>query len=168
VNANVNAVPVPPEDFVQEGRVFVLPIDPMQARRFAQAATLKDSIYYDDEAARAAGYEKAIAPITFISSMLDYVDGPPEEELKEDGVGATLFPSMVRPEALLMGGGQDIEFLKPVYQGDVVTVDRKVVNHYRRPSARFGELEFVVEESVVTNQKGEVVMRISDTLIVKQ
>lgn len=163
-----SAVPAPPEDFEEEGRVFVLPIDEMTAKRFAQASTLKDRIYYDDDAARAAGYAKAIAPITFISSMLDYTDGPPEDELKEDGVGATLFPSVVRPDALLMGGGQDIEFLAPVYHGDVVTVDRRLTNHYSRPSARFGKLEFVVEESVVTNQNGEVVMKISDTLIVKQ
>jgi hypothetical protein len=67
-----------------------------------------------------------------------------------------------------MGGGQDIEFVKAIYQGDVVTVVRRLANHYRRPSGRFGELDFVVEVSDVTNQKGDLVMRISDTLIVKQ
>jgi len=168
VNKHASAVPRPPADFVEEQRTFVLPIDQMTARRFAHASTLFDPIYFDDEAARAAGYEKAIAPITFISSMLDYTDGPAEHDLKEDGVGRDLFPSMVREDALLMGGGQDIEFVRPVYQGDVVTVVRKVVNHYKRPSERFGELDFVVEESIVTNQKGEIVMKISDTLIAKQ
>ncbi|MER2535139.1 MAG: MaoC family dehydratase N-terminal domain-containing protein [Rhizobiaceae bacterium] len=168
MNKHVSAVPAPPAGFHEEQRTFVLPIDHISARRFAHASTLTDPIYFDDEAARKAGYEKAIAPITFISSMLDYTDGPPEHELKEDGVGRDLFPSMVKPDALLMGGGQDIEFVRPVYQGDVVTVVRKAVNHYKRPSPRFGELDFVVEESVCTNQKGEVVMRISDTLIVKQ
>lgn len=162
------AVPPPPADLEQEGRVFELPIDKITARRFAHSATDSNPIFFDDEAALAAGYERAIAPITFISSMLDYTDGPPECDLKEDGVASGLFPSIVRDDALLMGGGQDIEFLAPVYQGDVVTVDRKLVNHYKRPSARFGELDFVVEESIVTNQDGVVVMKISDTLIVHQ
>lgn len=161
-------VPAPPPDLHKEQRTFVLPIDPMQARRFAHAATLADPIYFDDDAARAAGYEKAIAPLTFISSMLDYTDGPAESDLKEDGVANGLFPSVVRSDALLMGGGQDIEFVRPVLQGDVVTVVRYLANHYKRPSSRFGELDFVVEESVITNQRGEIVMRISDTLIVKQ
>lgn len=168
MNKHVSEVPKPPEGFIEEQRTFELPIDRMTARRFAHAATLFDPIYFDDEAARQAGYERTIAPLTFISSMLDYTDGPAEHDLKEDGVGKDLFPSMVREDALLMGGGQDIEFVRPVYQGDVVTVVRKVVNHYRRPSDRFGLLDFIVEESTVTNQNGEVVMRISDTLIAKQ
>jgi hypothetical protein len=42
------------------------------------------------------------------------------------------------------------------------------VDHYFRPSARFGELEFVVVESQVVRQDGALVMRIVDTLIVKQ
>jgi acyl dehydratase len=67
-----------------------------------------------------------------------------------------------------MGGGQDIEFLAPIYVGDVVRVSRSLVDHYRRPSQRFGELDFVVVESQVVNQDGVHVMRILDTLVVGQ
>lgn len=164
----VRAIPSPPADMPEEQREFLLPIDPMQARRLAHAATLSDPIYFDDEAARAAGYDKAIAPLTFVSSMLDYTDGPPESALKEDGVAEGLFPSVVRSDALLMGGGQDIDFVRPIYQGDEVRVVRRLANVYQRPSRRFDTLTFVVEESDIVNQHGELVMRISDTLIVKQ
>lgn len=151
-----------------EERVFVLPVDRVTARRFVHAATGSDPVYFDDDAARAAGYERAIAPRTFVSSMLDYTDGPPEHELKEDGVPVGLFPSIVRSDALLMGGGQDLEFLGDVHQGDTITVTRRTARAYRRPSARFGELTFVVEESEGVNQDGKPVIRIRDTLIVKQ
>jgi acyl dehydratase len=151
-----------------EERVFVLPLDPITVRRFVHAATGSDPVYFDDEAARAAGYERAIAPPTFVSSMLDYTDGPPEDELREDGVAMGLFPSIVQDDALLMGGGQDIEILAPMYQGDTITVTRRTARAYRRPSNRFGELTFVVETSDGVNQSGQPVVRITDTLIVKQ
>ena len=99
--------------------------------------------------------------------MLDYSAGPPESSLRPDGVAQNWFPAIVRPGAQIMGGGQDIEFLQPVYQGDVVEVTRTVVDHYARPSARFGELEFVLVQSHVVRPDGVLVMRILDTFIVK-
>ena len=150
-----------------EVRRFTLPVDPVQAKRYAYAATDENPVYFDDAAARMAGYDGVIAPPTFVSSMLDYGAGPPESGLRPDGVAQYWFPAIVRPGAQLMGGGQDIEFLQPVYQGDVVEVVRTVVDHYARPSARFGELEFVVVESRVARPDGVLVMRIVDTFIVK-
>lgn len=155
--------PIDPEE-----HRFVLPIESMHVRRFVYASTDDNPIYFSDEAAQAAGYKRAVAPPTFVSSMLDYVDGPAEDDLKEDGVAKDLFPKIVKPDALLMGGGQDIDFLAPVYQGDVVTVTRRVVDFYKRPSARFGELNFIVMVSEGVNQDGTTVIRIRDTLIAKQ
>jgi acyl dehydratase len=147
---------------------FTLPADPMLTQRFAMAITDEDPIYFDDEAARAAGYERKVAPVTFVSSILEYQAGPPESELKEDGVGTGLFPSVVRPDALLMGGGQDIDFWEPIYQGDDIHLRRDVVDVYQRPSKRFGELTFVVMQTDGHNQDGVKVVTIRDTLIVKQ
>jgi acyl dehydratase len=155
-------------DVDPEPHSFVLPIEKVLTRRFAYAATDENPIYFDDEAARAAGYERTIAPPTFVASMLDYTDCPPESMLKEDGVATGLFPTVVKDDALLMGGGQDIEFLAPVYQGDEVTMTRNVVDHYKRPSKRFGELDFIVMVSEGVNQDGVTVVRITDTLIAKQ
>jgi len=149
-------------------RTFTLPIDPIQAARYAYAATDENPVYFDEPAALAAGYDGVIAPPTFVSAMLDYSAGPPESGLKPDGVAPGWFPAIVRPDSLVMGGGQDIEFLMPIRQGDLVEVTRTVVDHYHRPSARFGQLDFVVVESQVVRQDGALVMRILDTLIVKQ
>jgi len=151
-----------------ETRTFTLPVDPIQARRFAYAATDENPVYFDDEAARRAGYERAIAPPMFVCSMFDHAAGPPERELKADGVAAGIFPSVVRPDSALLGGGQEVDFLAPVHLGDILQVTRSLTDHYRRPSRRFGELEFVVVESLVVNQEGTLVMRIVDTLIVDQ
>lgn len=155
-------------DVDPEPHSFILPIERVLARRFAYAATDENPIYFDDEAARAAGYDRAIAPPTFVASMLDYTDGPPESALKEDGVADGLFPSIVKSDALLMGGGQEIEFLEPIYIGDEVTMTRNVVDFYKRPSKRFGELSFIVMVSEGVNQDGLKVVRITDTLIAQQ
>jgi hypothetical protein len=103
-----------------------------------------------------------------VASMLDYRDGPPEHDLKEDGVATGLFPAVIKDDALLMGGGQDIEFLDTIYLGDSVTLTRHVVDFYSRPSERFGSLDFCVMESLGVNQVGDLVVRITDTLIAKQ
>jgi acyl dehydratase len=151
-----------------ETRTFTLPIDAVSVGRFAAATHDPDPAYLDDQAAKAAGYDRAIAPPMFVPSMLDYAGGPPEASLRRDGVALSWFPSIVAPEAVLMGGGQDIEFLSPIYVGDVVEVKRSLVEHHRRPSNRFGSLDLVVVESEITNQDGVLVMRISDTLVVAQ
>jgi acyl dehydratase len=151
-----------------EARTFTLPVDPVAARRFAYAAGDENPVYFDDAAARRAGYERAIAPPMFVCSMFDHDAGPPEAELRPDGVAPGHFPSVVRPEALLLGGGQEVDFLGPVHLGDTLEVTRSLADHYRRPSERFGELEFVVVESRAVNQDGTLVVRIVDTLVVRQ
>jgi acyl dehydratase len=158
----------PREQLDPETRTFTLPIDAVSVGRFAAATHDPDPAYLDDEAAKAAGHERAIAPPAFVPSMLDYAGGPPEASLRRDGVALDWFPSIVSPEAVLMGGGQDIEFLSPIYVGDVVEVRRSLVEHHRRPSNRFGSLDLVVVESEITNQDGVLVMRILDTLVVAQ
>jgi acyl dehydratase len=151
-----------------EVRSYTLPVDPVAARRFAYAATDENPLYFDDEAARAAGYERAIAPPMFVCSMFDHTAGPPERDLRPDGVAPGVFPSVVRPDAALLGGGQEVEFLAPVHLGDTLEVTRSVVDHYRRPSRQFGALEFVVMESRAVNQDGVLAVRIVDTLVVRQ
>jgi acyl dehydratase len=153
---------------VSEPRTFTLPVDPVQARRFAYAAGDENPVYFDDAAARQAGYAGAIAPPMFVCSMFDHAAGPPERELKADGVARDFFPSVVRPDSALLGGGQEVDFLAPVHLGDTLRVTRSLAEHYRRPSRRFGELDFVVVESLVVNQEDILVLRILDTLIVNQ
>jgi acyl dehydratase len=153
---------------VGESRRFTLPIDAVMARRFAYAAGDENPVYFDDESARRAGYDRAIAPPMFVCSMFDYAPGPPENQLKQDGVALGIFPSVVSPAAGLMGGGQQVEFLGPIYIGDTVEVTRTLVEHYRRPSKRFGELDFLVIQSLIVNAQGVLVMRILDTLIADQ
>ena len=151
-----------------ETRRFTLPVDPVAARRFAYAATDENPLYFDDEAARRAGYKGAIAPPMYVCSMFDHAAGPPERDLRPDGVSPGVYPSVVRPDAGLLGGGQEVDFLAPVYLGDTLEVTRSLVDHYRRPSRQFGELEFVVMESLAVNQDGTPVVRILDTLVVRQ
>ena len=151
-----------------EARTFTLPVDPVQARRFAYAATDENPVYFDDDAARRAGYDRAIAPPMYVCSMFDSAAGPPERELKADGVARGIFPNVVRPDSALLGGGQDVDFLAPVYLGDTLRVTRSLAGHYRRPSRRFGELEFVVVESLLVDQDDTLAVRIVDTLIVRQ
>lgn len=147
---------------------FTLPIDAVPARRFAYAADDLNPAYFDDALARRAGYERAIAPPMYVCSMFDHSAGPPEHELRGDGVAPVFFPDVVARDAALMGGGQVVEFLAPVYIGDTVEVVRSLVDRYRKASRHFGTLEFVVVESRVLDEDDRLLVRVVDTLATRR
>ncbi len=138
-------------------------ITALMFQRYAVAAGDLNPIYFDDGAARAAGYPGVVAPPNFLTSVLGWESGPPEGDLLEDGTErAVLVPEI---EGLrLMGGGHELTFGQPVRPGDVVTARRKLVELYQR-EAKFGLLTFAISEIVYTNQRGEHLVTCRETII---
>jgi acyl dehydratase len=132
-------------------------------QRYAIAVGDLNPIYFDDAAARAAGYPGVVAPPNFLSSVLGWEAGPAENELLEDGTE----PKNLVPEIQglrLMGGGHDLTFGQPVRPGDVITARRKLLDLYERES-KMGSLTFAISEIVYTNQRGEHVVTCRETVI---
>ena len=57
----------------------------------------------------------------------------------------------------VMAGGVEVEFLRPLRPGDVLTFKTRLADIYER-EGRTGRLVFTVNEATYTNQMGEVVV----------
>lgn len=132
-------------------------------QRYAIAVGDLNPIYFDDEAARAAGYPGIVAPPNFLTSVLGWRAGPAESDLLNDGTEAQISTPEIRG-LRLMGGGHELTFGRPVRPGDVVTARRKLVDLYQR-EAKFGVLIFSVSEIVYTNQNEEHLVTCRETVI---
>jgi acyl dehydratase len=129
---------------------------PKEAQRFAAAVGDLNPLYFDDEAARAQGYNGVIAPPMFLPQVLQ--DVSPLDSLREDGVplqGGSDIP--LRAERL-MAGGEEYEFLSPLYPGDIITAETRIQN-IEEKNGRSGRFVLVTRETQYTNQDGVVVAK---------
>jgi len=92
-------------------------------QRFAIAAGNRDPLFFDSAAAKAAGYSAIIAPPLYLSSVMGWEAGPPEEALRSDGTGGQEAAGLPVEGLRLMGGGQDLEFHHPATDGMEVTME---------------------------------------------
>lgn len=131
----------------------VLEIEKGRLRFFAKAIGETDPIYTDETAAKAAGYPSLPAPPTFIyAAELDA--GTLEPAMKALGIDLTR----------TLHGEQHFTYHGPICAGDTITVESKITDIYDRKN---GALEFVVRESVVTNQQGKRVAEMRNVLVVR-
>lgn len=113
-----------------------------QLRLFAKATGETNPIFFDEEAAKAAGYPNLPAPPTFafcLSSLAPQVEGS--------------LRSMNVPIEKVLHGEQHFTYHKQIFAGDRVTIRSKVVDIYDKKG---GALEFVVMETTTRNQNGEL------------
>jgi len=113
----------------QVGKVRKIPIGVVARRdfeRFAVAVGDSNPLFFDDAFARAHGYSAAIAPSLYLSAVLGWESGPPEDGLRVDGIPSR--DSMAVPTAGLrvMGGGQDLEFHRAITAGMDVVIEFSV------------------------------------------
>jgi acyl dehydratase len=95
-------------------------------QRFAVAADNLNPVFFEPEAARAAGYPDAIAPPLFLSSVRNWQAGPPQGSLRPDGTTSHEFAFLPLEGMRIMGGGQDLEFHAPVTDGTRVSMELRL------------------------------------------
>ena len=126
-----------------------------EAQRFAAACADHNPIYFDDDAARAAGYREMVVPPPYVQyAVLGVTD---LAQLREDGIlaGGERLPLKV---SRVMYGGDEIEFLEPVYDGDEITAETRVVSIEQKDGSR-GPFVLSTNETVFTNQHGVLVAK---------
>jgi acyl dehydratase len=131
----------------------VLDIEKGRLRFFAKAIGETNPVYTDEAAAKAAGYPSLPAPPTFIFAA----------ELDAN----TLIPTMKEMGVNLdriLHGEQQFTFLSPICAGDTITVESKLTDIYDK---RNGALEFLVKDSIVTNQRGTKVAEMRSVVVVR-
>jgi acyl dehydratase len=135
------------------------------AQRYAYAVDDLNPIYFDEAAAKAAGYRTLVAPPTFVG----HVVAPTRAlaDVRVDGIyrggGRSLH---LRGVDRVMAGGEDWDYLEPAYVGDVITAESRLYAIDQR-EGRTGAFVTSVVETSYTNQDGVLVARCRRTGIAR-
>jgi acyl dehydratase len=132
----------------------VAAISAKESQRYAHAVDDLNPIYFDEAAARAAGYRTLVAPPTFVSHAV--VQGRPLAELRVDGLFRTV--SVKLNVKRIMFGGEEWDFLEPVCVGDTITAETRLADLDQKDGSK-GPFVRMVRETTYTNQDGETVAR---------
>ncbi len=119
-------------------------------REFAHAIGDSNPIYHDVEEARKAGYPDLAVPPTF-ATVIDMWAGPSFDDLIQ---------TLELDGLKVLHGKQHYEYIKDFYPGDVISCRQKVVEVSTKR-----KMNFIVLETVYTNQYDEVVLKATSTLI---
>ena len=126
-------------------------VEPFQLRLFAKAVGETNPVYLNEAAAKAAGYRNMLAPPTFAHSL---------GFSKPDPFGD--WPAMGIELAKVLHGEQKFEYFAPICAGDTITLQAKVIDIYDKKD---GAMEFIVSETTITNQDGELVGKMTGVLV---
>jgi len=113
-------------------------------RRFAEALGETNPIYFEEAAARAAGYRSVVAPPTFPTTLR---------------AGSDLRESLLlAPGKHLLQAEQSIEYARPIVAGDKLTVTSRVADISQRATPS-GMTDVVVIEDEGRDDANELVYR---------
>lgn len=134
-----------------------------EAERYAHAVGDENPLYFDPAYARAAGYRDVIAPPLILDIFQHNV--VPLTELREDGISKALQTTIPVMVSRVVAGGEAVEFFQPIYPGDTLTGETRLVSVTEK-TGRSGPFVLVVKEATYTNQEGIVVIKSRNTSIV--
>jgi hypothetical protein len=124
-------------------------------RAFARGVGYDDPVYYDEAAARAAGYDRLPAPPTYLGTPVflpersdPVFSGPP-------GTGPR--PRYGLTEVL--DGGTETRYERPVVAGDVFTVTERLLDLEVKTSRALGTMVVASSEATYRDPDGAVVAR---------
>jgi len=132
-------------------------------QRYAIACGDRNPIYFDDEAARKAGYPGIVAPPQYLTSVIAWEAGPLDEELAIDGVKRNRLPPELEGKRG-MGGGHDLVFHRAVRPGDKVTAYRRFAGKSEKDS-KLGRMTLMVWEIRYEDEHGEPIATCRSTTI---
>jgi acyl dehydratase len=136
----------------RESEPVVQDVEKNAIRRYAEALGDPSPIYVDEGAARAAGYPALVAPPTFAVTLV---------------VNDRFRHSLDLGTRNVLHGEQVIEMSRPIVAGDRITVKTKVADVQERTGPS-GTMDFLVLEDEGRDDKGELVFRTRETLILRR
>jgi acyl dehydratase len=122
-------------------------------RFFAEVIGVTDPIHLDAAAAKAAGYRNVVAPPTFIFGAES-----------DSGVLMKLLDTLKIDLRKVLHGEQRFDYHAPVCAGDTLRFQTRVTDIFDKKG---GALEFVVNDTKVTNQLGEHVADLHSVIVVR-
>ncbi len=136
----------------RESEPVVQDVEKNAIRRYAEALGDPNPIYVDEGAAKAAGYPALVAPPTFPVTLV---------------INERFRHSLDLGTRNVLHGEQVIEMTRPIVAGDRITVKTKVADVQERTGPS-GTMDFLVLEDEGRDDKGELVFRTRETLILRR
>jgi acyl dehydratase len=141
-------------------------VSPLWARRFALACAETDPIFFDDEAAAAAGYAGTPLPPLLLSSTRSFAVGPDRDGLSEDGVVLSDVGYPAGSGLRTLGGGQSLRFHADALAGVELAVEAEVKSATTK-DGRSGELLIVEVERRFLAADGELLLTCDETRLLR-
>ena len=136
----------------RESKPAINEVEKGAIRRFAEAVGETNPIYFEEAAARAAGYRSVVAPPTFPTTLRAGSD------LREG--------LMLAPGKHLLQAEQSFEYARPIVAGDRLTVRSKIAEVSQRQTPS-GLTDVVVIEDEGRDDAGAVVYRSRQLWVVR-
>ena len=122
-------------------------------RAFARGVGYTDPVYFDEEAAKAAGYRSLPAPPTYLGTPV-FIPGKSSDTFSGP---LQRGPRLEHGLKGLLDGGTETEYFGDICAGDTLTAVSKLADLQVRESRSLGKMLLTTTETTYTNQKGEVV-----------
>jgi acyl dehydratase len=135
----------------------------MDLQRFAVSVGDNLPTTMDPAAAAAAGLPAIAAPPLFLSAVMGWESGPPESELWPDGAAPDGLADLPVGGLRLMGGGQSLEFYRPVVAGTKV-IQQTRIRDVQLKDGHSGQLLLIQVERVFLSD-GQTLVRCVETFI---
>ena len=136
-----------------EFKPFTAVAEAGKLRLFCKAIGEEDPIYQSEEAAKKAGYPRIPVSPTFLQALTN-----------DDPEKGGLLKLINVDIGLILHGEQHYDYLAPVFVGDKITCQQKVVDIYDKKG---GALWFVVQEMEMKDQTGKLVAKGKGVTVVR-
>lgn len=145
----------------KESEPWTLEVDKTAIRMFARSVGHTDPVYYDEAAAKAAGYRSLPCPPGYLGTpVFDPRHSDPTFGGRRGSGGPGPQPS--RPLKRVLNGGTEIEMLEDICAGDVLTATSHLAALEERAGS-LGEMLISTNKTVYKNQHGRVVAVVTGT-----
>ena len=124
-------------------------------RAFARGVGYTDPVYFDIDAAKAAGYPNLPAPPCYLGTPV-FIPGKSDDTFSGPSEGGIDFFQFGLVNVL--DGGTEVEYFGDVCAGDTLTVVKKLAGLDVRDSKALGQMLIISNEAEYKNQDGKVVM----------
>jgi len=124
-----------------------------QLRAFTRATGQRDPIYWDEQAAQAAGYRALPAPLTFLFTL---------DQERDDRF--YFINAMGIELSHVLHGEQAFSYGAPICAGDTVTLTCTCMDIYDKKG---GAMEFVILKTQALNQLSEDLGSMTATIVVR-
>ncbi len=132
---------------------FTIEVEKGRIAQFAKSIGEENSVYFDEKAAKSAGYRGILAPLTF-----------PFTITMDAGQSFNVLEDMGIDKTNAVHGEQGFTYHSDICAGDIITGQQKITDMYDKKN---GALWFIVTNIKLTNQDATHVADLHSVIVVR-